>query len=306
MIMGKKSERRGSGLGKDPDPTTERRATGGPGAQRQEWPGHEEEMRPKADHGEETYRGSGRLEGRRALITGGDSGIGRAVAIAFAREGADVAIAYLSESEDAAETVRWVEDAGRRALALPGDLSDPDHCREVVRRTATDLGGLDLLVNNLAAHWEQEELEDISDEQWDRTFKTNIYSVFWVTRAALEHLREGSAIINTGSIVALRGSPTLQDYSATKGAIHVFTKSLAGNLAERGIRVNCVAPGPVWTPLIPSTREEEAVESFGADTLWGRPAQPAELAPAFVFFASADSRFCTGEILAVSGGTATR
>jgi NAD(P)-dependent dehydrogenase (short-subunit alcohol dehydrogenase family) len=304
--MTEKTKRRGGGLGQDPDPTTETKAKGGPGKQQQDWPGFEEEMDPKADHGEESYRGSGRLDGRRALITGGDSGIGRAVAIAFAREGADVAIAYLSEGDDAAETVRWIEEAGRRALALPGDLSDPAHCREVVKRTATELGGLDLLVNNLAAHWEQEKLEDISDEQLDRTFKTNVYSVFWVTRAALQHMEEGSSIINTGSVVALRGSPSLHDYSATKGAVHVFTKSLAGGLADRGIRVNCVAPGPVWTPLIPSTRKEESVESFGADSVWNRPAQPAELAPAYVFFASADSRFCTGEVLAVSGTTATR
>jgi len=290
----------------DRDPRSERKASGGPGAQQQDWPGTEAEMHPSADHGEESYRGCGRLEGRRALITGGDSGIGRAVAIAFAREGADVAIAYLSETEDAAKTLDLIRDAGRRGLALPGDLSDPAHCREVVDRAASELGGLDLLVNNVAAHWEQEKLGDISDEQLDRTFKTNVYSVFWVTRAALEYMEEGSTIINTGSVVALRGSPTLLDYAATKGAIHVFTKALSESLAEHGIRVNCVAPGPVWTPLIPSTREEEAVESFGEDTAWERPAQPAELAPAFVFFASAESRFCTGEILAVSGTTATR
>jgi NAD(P)-dependent dehydrogenase (short-subunit alcohol dehydrogenase family) len=304
--MGTERRKGGGGLQKSPDPTDEDKAVGGPGKQQQEWPGSEAAMRPRADHGEESYRGSGRLEGRRALITGGDSGIGRAVAIAFAREGADVAIAYLSESEDAADTVEWIEKAGRKALAFPGDLSDPDHCREVVHRAATELGGLDILVNNHAAHWEQERLEDISDEQLDRTFRTNIYSVFWVTRAALEHMGEGAAIINTGSVVGLRGSPNLLDYSATKGALHVLTKSLAGSLAERKIRVNCVAPGPVWTPLIPSTREEEAVESFGADTAWNRPAQPAELAPAFVFFGSADSRFCTGEVLAVSGSTGTR
>lgn len=304
--MRKETPQPGEGPTRRDDPTTERRARGGPGEQQQAWPGTEAELSPKADHGEDSYEGHGRLQGRKALITGGDSGIGRAVAIAFAREGADVAIAYLSEDEDAAETVRWIEEAGRRALALPGDLADADHCREVVERTATKLGGLDILVNNVAAHWEQEELEGISDQQLDRTFRTNVYSVFWVTRAALEHMGPGSVVINTGSVVALRGSPTLLDYAATKGAIHVFTKALSGSLAERGIRVNCVAPGPVWTPLIPATRDKEAVGAFGADTAWDRPAQPAELAPAFVFFASAESRFCTGEILAVSGTTATR
>lgn len=295
-----------SGIGKSSDPGREERAEGGPGAQQQDWPGTDQELDPKADHGEESYRGSGRLEGRRALITGGDSGIGRAVAIAFAREGADVAISYLSESQDAADTVEWIEDAGRRPLALPGDLADPEHCREIVDRTAREFGGLDIVVNNLAAHWEQDGLEDITDEQLERTFQINIFSVFRVTRAALKHLEKGSAIINTGSVVALRGSPTLQDYSATKGAIHVFTKALAGSVAKRGIRVNCVAPGPVWTPLIPATRDEDEVETFGASSAWGRPAQPAELAPAYVFFASADSRFCTGEILAISGEDTTR
>ncbi|CAN5710880.1 SDR family oxidoreductase [soil metagenome] len=304
--MGDRSKAKGAGIGKSADPTREERAQGGPDAQQQDWPGSDADMEPRADHGEESYRGSGRLAGRRALITGGDSGIGRAVAIAFAREGADVAISYLSEDDDAAETVRWIEEAGRRALALPGDLSDPEACREVVERTVAEFGGLDLLVNNLAAHWEQPRLEESTDEQLDRTFSTNILSIFRVTREALKHLGKGSAIINTGSVVALRGSPSLVDYAASKGAVHVFTKSLSAQVAERGIRVNCVAPGPVWTPLIPSTRDEDAVEEFGADTAWGRPAQPAEIAPAFVFFASADSRFCTGEILAVSGQTATR
>lgn len=304
--MSDSTERPRRGLREDPDPGKEQELTGGPGAHQQEWPGSDESLRPAADHGEESYRGSGRLEGRRALITGGDSGIGRAVAIAFAREGADVSLAYLSESQDAAETVGWIEKAGRRPLALPGDLSEPAHCREVVHRTAEDLGGLDLLVNNLAAHWEAERLEDIPDEQLERTFRTNIFSVFWTTQAALEHLPEGASIINTGSVVALRGSPGLLDYSATKGAVHVFTRSLAASLADRGIRVNCVVPGPVWTPLIASTRPPEKVESFGSESAWDRPAQPAEIAPAYVFFASADSRFCTGEVLAVTGTTTTR
>jgi NAD(P)-dependent dehydrogenase (short-subunit alcohol dehydrogenase family) len=304
--MGDRSEGQGAGIGKSVDPTREDRAEGGPGRQQQEWPGSEAEMKPRADHGEESYRGSGRLEGRRALITGGDSGIGRAVAIAFAREGADVAISYLSEDEDAAETVHWIEEAGRQALALPGDLSEPEPCRKIVEKTVAEFGGLDLLVNNVAAHWEQERLEEITDDQLDRTFRTNIYSIFWVTREALKHLGKGSAIINTGSVVVLRGSPSLLDYSASKASVHVFTKSLSAQVADRGIRVNCVAPGPVWTPLIPSTRDEDAVEDFGANTAWDRPAQPAELAPAYVFFASADSRFCTGEILAISGQTGTR
>lgn len=296
-----------SGLDEPPSPREEERAKGGPGRQEdQEWPGREGPMRPRPDHGEETYRGSGKLEGRRALITGGDSGIGKAVAIAFAREGADVAIAYFNEHEDAEDTVRWVEEAGQRGVAFPGDLADRVHCREVVERTVEELGGLDLLVNNVAYHCEQDGLEDIEEEQLDRTFRTNIYSFFWVTQSALEHLGEGSAIVNTGSVVALRGSSSLLDYSATKGAVHVFTRSLASSLADRGIRVNCVAPGPVWTPLIPATRSSERVEEFGSGSEWDRPAQPAELAPAFVFFASADSRFCTGEVLAVTGQDTTR
>lgn len=221
--MGEEERGRRGGLGGSRDPTDEEKAVGGPVAQQQRWAGSETDMDPVADHGEDSYRGSGRLEGLNALITGGDSGIGRAVAIAFAREGADVAIAFLSEADDASETVRWIEDAGRRALAHPGDLSNSDHCREVVRRTVTELGGLDLLVNNHAAHWEQDELEDITDEQLERTFRTNIQSYFWITWAALEHLGSGSVIINTGSVVALRGSTSLLDDAATKGAVHVFT-----------------------------------------------------------------------------------
>jgi hypothetical protein len=296
----------GQGLDVPPSPRAERRAQGGPGEQPEhDWPGYEELLRPRADHGEERYVGAGKLTGRRALITGGDSGIGKAVAIAFAREGADVAIAYLEEQEDAEDTVAWIRKAGRKALAIAGDLMRREHCREVVERTAKELGGLDILVNNVAYHREQEDIRDIDDEQLDRTFRTNVYSYFWITQAALEHLGEGSVIINTGSVVALRGSAGLLDYSATKGAVHVFTRSLADALAPRGIRVNCVAPGPVWTPLIPSTKLAD-VEEFGADTLWNRPAQPAELAPAFVFFASADSRYCTGEVLAITGSVTSR
>lgn len=293
-----------AGARTSPDPRDEPRDS--PQPQQQEWPGREAEMRPAVDHGEDSYEGSGRLAGKRALITGGDSGIGRAVAIAFAREGADVAVSYLSEHDDAAETRRWIEAAGRRAVTIPGDVAEPEHCRSVVRRTVDELGGLDILVNNAAAHWERKTLEEIPVDQLERTFRINILSLFWITQAALEHLGEGSAIINTGSVVALRGSENLLDYSATKGAVHVFTMSLAQSLAERSIRVNCVAPGPVWTPLIPATRDPERVEGFGENTEWERPAQPAELAPAFVFFASADSRFCTGETLAVTGSTPTR
>lgn len=282
------------------------RLKGGPEGQQQEWPGSDEDLRPQPDHGEESYHGTGRLDGRRALITGGDSGIGRAVAIAFAREGADVAIAYLSEDEDAAETLHWIEGSGRSGIAIAGDLTRRQHCRRVVERTVDELGGLDIVVNNAAAHWEKRDIEDIDEEQLERTFRTNILSFFWITQAALPHLEAGSSIINTGSVVALRGSPSLLDYSATKGAVHVFTMSLAEALADRGIRVNCVAPGPVWTPLIASTRPREKVEGFGGDTHWKRPAHPAELAPAYVFLASTDGRYITGETLAITGGAPTR
>jgi NAD(P)-dependent dehydrogenase (short-subunit alcohol dehydrogenase family) len=295
------------GLSVHPSPRAESRAKGGPGPQtEQHWPGYEDELRPRADHGEETYVGANKLLGRRALITGGDSGIGKAVAIAFAREGADVAIAYLEEHEDAGDTAAWVEHAGRQALALAADLTEPEQCRAVVTETVRAFGGIDILVNNVAYQCSQEDIRHIELEQLERTFRTNIMSFFWVTQAALDHMMDGSAIVNTGSVVALRGSPQLLDYSATKGAIHVFTRSLADALAPRGIRVNCVAPGPVWTPLIPTTKNGEDVEEFGADTLWKRPAQPAELAPAFVYFASADSRYVTGEILAVTGSATTR
>lgn len=289
----------------DPDPR-EGPLRDGPRAQSQPWPGHENRMHPPPDHGEESYVGSGRLEGRRALITGGDSGIGKAVAIAFAREGADVSIAYFDEHDDARDTVRWIERAGRTGASVPGDLRDRTHCRTVVARALDAMGGLDIVVNNAAYHCETDDLTEIDEAQLERTFRTNVYSPIWITQAALEHLEAGAVIINTGSVVALRGSPGLIDYAATKGAIHVFTKSLAGSLAERGIRVNCVAPGPVWTPLIVSTKGRDSVEDFGADSEWGRPAQPAELAAAFVFFASAESRFCTGEVLAVTGDATSR
>lgn len=295
-----------AGSQRDRDPRQDSELRGGPEAQQQEWPGSDADLDPQPDHGEHTYRGSGRLEGRRALITGGDSGIGRAIAIAFAREGADVAIAYLNEDEDARQTMHWVEDAGRKGTTIAGDMTSQSHCREVVRRAADALGGLDIIVNNAAAHWEEKDLESITPEQLEQTFRTNIFSVFWITQAALPHLHGGDSVINTGSVVALRGSSDLLDYSATKGAVHVFTMSLAQALAERGIRVNCVAPGPVWTPLIASTKSKESVEGFGKNTSWGRPAHPAELAPSYVFLASADARFITGETIAVTGGATTR
>jgi NAD(P)-dependent dehydrogenase (short-subunit alcohol dehydrogenase family) len=274
----------------------------------QEWPGTEADMKPEADHGEQSYRGSSKLEGLAAVITGGDSGIGRAVAIAFAREGADVAIGYLDdmEAEDARETQRWVETAGRRCLVQQFDVRDPDACRRFVERAVGEFGRLDVLVNNAAYQMAYDSIEELSVEQIDRTFRTNIYGYFFMVQAALPHLEEGAVILNTGSVTALEGNPQLLDYSATKGAIHVFTKSLAQSLKDRGIRVNCIAPGPVWTPLIPSTFPQDKVASFGEDTYWGRPAQPAEIAPSFVFFASPDGRYYSGEILAPTGKGTTR
>lgn len=288
------------------DPKSERRAQGGPAGQQQEYPGSTREMKPRPDHGEESYRGSAKLDGLKALITGGDSGIGRAVAIAFAREGADVAISFLNEHEDARETVGWIEQAGRRALSLPGDVGSHAHCRELAERTANEFGGIDILVNNAAFQWEQTDFEKISPEQLEHTFRTNFFAYFWLAQAVITHMKSGSTIINTGSVTALEGNEGLIDYSATKGAIHTFTKSLAQALSKKGIRVNCVAPGPVWTPLIPATFGEDHVARFGADTVWERPAQPAELAPSYVFLASADSRYYTGEIFSPTGRVSSR
>lgn len=267
-------------------------------------PGLTDDMRQQPDHGEESYVGSGRLEGKRTLITGGDSGIGRAVALAFAREGADVAIVYLpDEEEDAQETVRLVEAAGRRALTLPGDIRDEAFCSEIVERTVSELGGLDVLVNNAAFQMSQDNgLLDLTTEQLDRTFKTNLYAMFWITKAALPHLQSGSSIINTTSVQAYEPSPQLIDYATTKAGILNFTKALAQQVAEQGIRVNAVAPGPIWTPLIPATMPAEKVKEFGADTPLGRAGQPAELAPAYVFFASQESSYITGERIGVTGG----
>ncbi|GIH85417.1 oxidoreductase [Planobispora rosea] len=249
------------------------------------------------------YVGRDLLAGKRALITGGDSGIGRAVAVAFAKEGADVAIAYLIEHEDANHTRKLVEEAGRRCVLLPGDLADRDHCAAIVDQTVAELGGLDILVNNVAYQSPVESLEELSDEQWEHTFAVNIHSYYRVTKAALPYLREGGAIINTSSINGLRGNKTLLDYSATKGAINAFTYAMAQNLLERGIRVNAVAPGPVWTPLIPATFPEERVEEFGKQAPMKRAADPDEIAPSYVFFAAERlSSYYTGEILAPIGG----
>jgi NAD(P)-dependent dehydrogenase (short-subunit alcohol dehydrogenase family) len=259
-------------------------------------------MKPAADHGERSYEGHDRLRGRAALVTGADSGIGRAVAIAFAREGADVVISYLEEHEDARETARWVEDAGRRAVLAPGDIGDEGRCRELVALSLRELGRLDILVNNAAFQRTHESIADISSDEFDRTFKTNVYAMFWLSKHALPHLSEGSAIINTASIQAYQPSPTLLAYASTKGAIVTFSKALSTQVIERGVRVNVVAPGPVWTPLIPSTMPAEEVKTFGKDTPLGRPAQPAELAPVYVFLASAESRYITGEVIGVTGG----
>jgi NAD(P)-dependent dehydrogenase (short-subunit alcohol dehydrogenase family) len=272
--------------------------------QRQAKPGLEAKLKPRPHYKGAAYKPAGKLSGRSALITGGDSGIGRAVSVLFAKEGADVAIVYLSqEEEDARETKRAVEAEGRRCLLLPGDVSDPAFCRRAADKTARTFSRLDFLVNNAAFQQSQEEIADVSEEQWDRTFKTNIYGYFYMAKAALRHMKEGAAIVNCGSVVSLRGSQQLLDYSATKGAIDAFTKSLAQNLVARRIRVNCVAPGPVWTPLNPSDTKKKSIARFGEKVPMKRPAQPEEIAPAFVFFASeADSGYITGRTLPVSGG----
>ena len=271
--------------------------------QQQPIPGRTDAMDPRPDHGEDSYVGSGLLDGRAAIVTGGDSGIGRAVALAFAREGADVLIAYLDEQDDAEETRRLVEDAGRRAVLVPGDLSDPDHARAVVAKAAESFGRIDVLVNNAAHQQTFEALEDISDGEWQRTFATNIHAMFYLAKAAVAHMGEGASIINTTSINADKPKQTLLAYATTKGAIHNFTAGLAQMLAERKIRVNAVAPGPVWPPLIPSTMPADQVKSFGQETPLGRAAQPAELAPAYVYLASDRASYVTGATIPVTGGT---
>jgi len=273
-------------------------------AQHQPKPGLESDMELKPKYYGENYRPAGKLKGKCALVTGADSGIGRSVAVLYAREGADVAIVYLpQEQEDAEETRDAVEGEGRRCLLLPGDVTDPKFCKKTVEKAIKEFGRLDILVNNAAYQQHQEKPEDISDEQWDHTFKTNIYGYFRMVKAALPHLKEGSAIVNTGSITGLEGNKQLLDYSSTKGAIHAFTKSLAQMLVERKIRVNCVSPGPVWTPLNVADKPAKKVAEHGKDTPMERAAQPEEVAPAYVFFASdADSSYITGEILTLLGG----
>lgn len=272
--------------------------------QSQDHPGLDSRMDPPPKHEAEEYKASGKLGGKVALITGGDSGIGAAVSILFAREGADVAIIYLpAEQSDAEHVKEHVEEAGRKALLIPGDVKDSAFCKQAVEETVKEFGHLDILVNNAAYMETRESLEDVTDEELDKTFRTNVYGYYYMARAALPHLPEGGAIVNTGSVAGMEGSKGLLDYSGTKGAIHSFTKSLAQSLLERKIRVNCVAPGPIWTPLNAATRSPEEMEEYGKETPMGRPGQPEEMAPAYVFFASnADSSYITGEVLSLYGG----
>jgi NAD(P)-dependent dehydrogenase (short-subunit alcohol dehydrogenase family) len=270
--------------------------------QEQEPPGLESEMRPKPDYGEDSYRGCGRLEGKAAIITGGDSGIGRAVALAFAREGADVLISYLNEEEDARETARAVEKAGRRCVAVAGDIGDESHCQSIVTRAVEEFGKLDILVNNAAFQMTHESIGEIPSGEFEHTFRTNVFAMFYLCKAALPRMSEGGAIINTASIQAYQPTSSLLGYAATKGAIVTFSKALVEEAMKQGVRVNVVAPGPVWTPLIPSTMPVEQVKTFGQDTPVGRAAQPVELAPVYVFLASAESSYVCGEVLGVTGG----
>ncbi|QNF35124.1 SDR family oxidoreductase [Adhaeribacter swui] len=268
-------------------------------------PGSEAEMQLKPDHGETSYKGSGKLTNRKAVITGGDSGIGRAVAIAFAREGADVLISYLNEDEDAKETARLVEEAGRKAVLVPGDISDEEHCKQIIERAVSELGGLDILVNNAAFQMERESLQEISTEEWEKTFRININAMFFLCKAAEPHLKPGSTVVNTTSVNAYKAPPKLIPYSATKAAIQNFTVSLGQLWADKGIRVNCVAPGPIWTPLIPSTMSEDHVKAFGENVPLKRAGQPAELAPIYVLLASQDSSYMTCSTVQVTGGYPT-
>jgi NAD(P)-dependent dehydrogenase (short-subunit alcohol dehydrogenase family) len=270
--------------------------------QEQAPPGTSSEMRPEPDYGEETYRGTGKLKDKVALVTGGDSGIGRAVALAFAREGADVMIAYLQSDDDAAETLRLVRDAGRKGLAMAGDVGDREHCGHLVERTVSELGRLDILINNAGFQMTYDDVLDIPPDEIEYVFRTNVFSNFWLVQAAVPHMKPGSAIVNTASIQAYQPSPQLLHYATTKGAQVTFTKGLAQGLAERGIRVNAVAPGPIWTPLVVMSFPAEKNAEFGKDTPLGRAGQPAELAPAYVFLVSDDSTYITGEVLGVTGG----
>ncbi|AFM33231.1 MULTISPECIES: SDR family oxidoreductase [Stutzerimonas stutzeri subgroup] len=271
--------------------------------QEQPEPGKEGLMNPRPEYRGKDYKAAGKLEGKVAIITGGDSGIGRSVAVLYAREGADVAILYLDQHQDAEETRTVVEQYGRRCLTFAGDVADREVCRKVIDETLAAFGKLDILVNNAAEQHPQEKLEDISEEQWEKTFRTNIFGMFQMTKAALPHLGKGASIINTTSVTAYKGSPQLLDYSATKGAITAFTRSLSMNLAERGIRVNGVAPGPIWTPLIPSTFDADEVAEFGSNTPMKRPGQPDEVAPAYVYLASSDAAYVSGQVIHVNGGT---
>lgn len=272
-------------------------------SQQQTPPGSEAALHPKADHGETTYRGSGRLQDKATVITGGDSGIGRAVALAYAREGADVLISYLNEHDDARETQRLVEEAGRRAILVPGDLADPAHCRAIIEKAVAEFGRIDVLVNNAAFQMSHEAIEDIPDAEWDYTFQVNITAMFHLCKAAVKHMPRGSSIINTTSINSDKPKPTLLAYATTKGAIANFTGGLSQLLADKGIRVNSVAPGPIWTPLIPSTMPPDEVESFGDETPMKRPGQPKEVAPVFVMLASDEASYISGARIAVTGGT---
>ena len=269
---------------------------------RQEIPGTTEKMNPRPDHGEDSYRGSGRLAGMKAVITGGDSGIGRAVAIAYAREGADVLISYLNEEADARDTADWVEKAGRKAVLVPGDIQSADHCRAIIQRAVDEFGRIDILVNNAAHQDTFDDITEIPDEEWDLTFRVNIHAMFYLTKAAVPHMRPGSSIINTTSVNADTPSPQLLAYATTKGAIQNFTAGLAQLLAEKDIRANCVAPGLVWTPLIPSTMPAEKVENFGKQVPMQRPGQPKELAPVYVMLASPEASYVSGATIAVTGG----
>ncbi|PMB00778.1 NAD(P)-dependent oxidoreductase [Fischerella thermalis CCMEE 5268] len=274
-----------------------------PPQHQEQQPGIESEMTPKPKADDSQYQGSGKLKNKVALITGGDSGIGRAVAIAFAKEGADVAIAYLNEHDDAKETKHLVEAQGRKAVTISGDIGDETFCQQAIQQTIDEFGKLDILVNNAAEQHPQKSIEDISKEQLERTFRTNIFSMFFLTKAALQHLQEGSSIINTTSVTAYKGSPELLDYSSTKGAIVAFTRSLSQGLVEKGIRVNAVAPGPIWTPLIPATFPEDKVANFGKQVPMQRAGQPEEIAPSYVFLASDDASYITGQVLHPNGGT---
>ena len=276
---------------------------GFPKQAQKEQPGHTEEMHPQPIEVDENYKGSGKLKGKTAIVTGGDSGIGRSVSLYFAKEGADVAIVYLNEHEDANKTKDMVANEGVRCMLLAGDVGDSSFCREIVDQVKSEFGKIDILVNNAAEQHVQESLLDISDEQLEKTFRTNIFSMFYLTKAALPHLSKGSSIINTASITAYQGHPQLMDYSSTKGAIVSFTRALANNIADKGIRVNGVAPGPIWTPLIPATFPADKVKEFGKNAPLGRAGQPSELAPAYVYLASDDSSYVSGQVIHVNGGS---